>query len=76
VPNFGLPDVKHVPSKIGSLENIKHRPGFIKYSLISTHKYQFFILGGGEKRIFNDSIAWNRTSRTDHLKKEYRPSGK
>ena len=29
VPNFGLPDVKHVPSKIGSLENMKHKPGFI-----------------------------------------------
>jgi hypothetical protein len=27
VPNYGLPKINEINSKVGSLENIKHKPG-------------------------------------------------
>lgn len=76
MPSYNLPN-KQVPSKIGSLEKINHRPGGglvqvnVKYWLntISLFLIKFLF------QVINEKPNWNRRARIDHVAKDYKPGG-
>lgn len=81
VPSYALPP-KDVPSRIGSLERINHKPGFsLALRYLQKIFQRFFMVfisnskGGGNVNLINEKLRWNTSARTDHLAKGYKPGG-